>query len=232
MSIQLGSAFDLLPTVPEASIRLLLTDPPYAVSRKNGLKSMGRSGIDFGDWDYDFDQLGWLSLAAPAICPGGSIVIFNDWKNLGDIAKELTRLRFEVKRKLIWQKSNPSPRNLNRSFVQGTEEAIWAVKKSNKTKWVFNRRPGNAYETGIFKFPVQTKKKHPTKKPDGLFQAIIEILTNPGDTVLDPFAGSGTTAYAAEVSGRKHLSFELNPEYHQLAIAHWKTAQKTKNPAN
>lgn len=212
-----GDAHDLLTKLEKNSVRLLLTDPPYNVSRKNGLTSMGRHGLEFGSWDKNFNQIKWLELAAPALMPGGSIVIFNDWKNLGDIATRLTELNFDVKRKLIWVKSNPVPRNRDRSFVQGTEEALWAVKKSTKHKWVFNRRSGKSYETGLFVYPVQ-RSEHPTKKPTMLFKELCEVLSNPGDLIVDPFAGAGTLACAAELSGRRHISFEAQVEFRQLAM--------------
>src|SRR5277367_4514018 len=135
-----GDALELLRLVPEASIRLLLADPPYNISRPNNFKTMGRYGIEF-EWDGEFDQEAWIALAAPAIMPGGSIVIWNDWKNLGQVAKALERNGFIVKCDLVWNKSNPKPANIKRRFVQSREYAIWAVKKSPKSiKWVFNKR--------------------------------------------------------------------------------------------
>lgn len=212
-----GDALKLLVKLPKNSVRLLLTDPPYNVSRKNGLTSMGRHGLEFGEWDVNFDQTAWLELAAPAIMPGGSIVIFNDWQNLGDISRRLKELGFDVKRKLSWIKNNPFPRNITRSFVQATEDALWAVKKSNKQKWVFNKSVNKSYETGLFVYPTQ-KSDHPTKKPTELFKELCEILSNHGDLVVDPFAGAGTLACAAELTNRKHISFEANKDYYELAL--------------
>jgi len=229
-SIHLGDAHQLLRKLDKNSVRLFLTDPPYCVSRENGLKSIGRRGLEFGEWDKEFDQIKWLELAAAALMPGGSMVIFNDWKNLGAIAARLKELNFDVKRKLIWLKSNPFPRNRERSFVQGTEEALWAVKKSSKYKWVFNRRADKPYETGLFVYPVQ-RSAHPTKKPTKLFKEICEVLSNPGDLIVDPFAGAGTLACAAELCSRQHISFEQNPDSHQLAITNLANTKESLNNA-
>lgn len=217
----LGNAFDLLPQVAPKSVRLLLTDPPYLVSRKNNLQTMGRTGIDF---DFDRasmvfpDHVSWLKLAAPAVVPSGSVVIFNDWKVLGTIAEELTRLGFEVKRMLVWRKNNPRPTNIGRSFVQASEYALWAVKRGTYKgkKWVFNKRPEVSYERGEFDYPIPSpgqRRGHPTKKPDGLFRDLVGLLSNPGETVLDPFGGVGTTEKVCQALGRKCISFEIDPRF-------------------
>lgn len=217
-----GDALDLLRRVPPATARLILTDPPYNVSRENNFKSMGRGGIDFA-WDGGFDQEEWLHIADKALMPGGSIVIWNDWKNLGDVARTLEGLGYSVKRNLVWQKSNAMPRNRDRSFIQTTEMAVWAVKPGGK--WIFNRGASKSYEDGIFKHGVPRSRKgrprHAAKKPDKLFEEIISILSDPNDLVLDPFAGGGTTAYAAEMMKRRHISFELDTDWYEEAVKHW-----------
>jgi len=217
-----GDTLLVLPTLSESSVDLLLTDPPYGISKENNYSTMGRQGIDFGDWDKNFDQLSWITAAAPVLRPGGSVVIWNDWKNLGDIAKHLKKLGFKIKRMLTWHKTNPSPFNCKYGFVSSTEHAVWAIKNPKRGyKKVFN----GGYHHGVFRYPVVKHPVHKTKKPDGLFQELIEKLTNPGDWVLDPFAGVGTTAYAAESLDRKHLSIEIDKRYHECALQHWKTAK-------
>ncbi|MGD9729314.1 MAG: site-specific DNA-methyltransferase [Nitrospira sp.] len=216
-AIYRGNAFELLKSVPTESVRLVLTDPPYEVSQKNNLHTMGRRGIDFGVWDHAFDQTGWLEDAVRSLVRGGSIIIWNDWKLLGLIAAHLETLGMVVKRQLVWRKNNPMPRNLLRVPVQASEFALWAVKP--KGRWVFNKRPSMPYERGEFDYPVVRGSAHPTKKPDGLFRDLIEMFSNPGDVVLDPFAGAGTTAVAAQRTGRTHISFELEQDYFELAVA-------------
>lgn len=214
-AIYLGDAFELLKLVPSESVRLVLCDPPYEISQANNLHTMGRRGIDFGKWDHTFDQTGWLEDAVKTLTPGGSMIIWNDWKLLGFIAAHLQSLGIVVKRQLRWSKKNPMPRNLLRVPVQSDECALWAVKP--KGKWVFHRRPGYKYERGEFSYPVVRGSKHPTKKPDRLFQDLIEMFSDEDDLVLDPFAGAGTTAVASQRSKRRHISFELDKDYFKLA---------------
>jgi len=182
---------------------------------------MGRRGMDFGEWDKNFNQTDWIKLAEPTLKPWANVVIWNDWKKLGTIATFLEEeLGFQIKTVLTWIKSNPNPANCKRRFLQGTEHAIWAVKPGPKKKgvsWTYNE----SYHPGWFKHSVITNSKHPTKKPDVIFEEIIKKLTNPGDWILDPFAGGGTTAYAAEKTGRQHLSIELDEAYHKIATDHW-----------
>jgi DNA modification methylase len=96
---------------------------------------------------------------------------------------------------------------------------LWAVKPKTKHKggWTFNKRKSVSYERGVFKHPV-IRHAHPNKKPDRIFRNIIKIFSNEGDLVLDPFAGAGTTAVAAQQTGRRHISFEQREDYFDLAI--------------
>jgi site-specific DNA-methyltransferase (adenine-specific)/modification methylase len=219
--VMCGDSMQLLLGLPSDFFRLILTDPPYNVSQKNNLHTMKRKGVDFGAWDKGFDQTSWLSEAVRTLMPGGSIVLWNDWKNLGKISDCLEKLGLKPKRILTWEKNNPFPRNIKRSFTSTTEHALWAVKGG--AKWVFNNRQKGSYERGVWRYPVQ-RSDHPTKKPDALFQDIVEILSEPGDWILDPFTGSGTTNYAAEVCGRNHVGIEMNPDFACKAGARWRSA--------
>lgn len=216
-----GKAEILLHRVPPESVRLILTDPPYNVSKENNFDTMGRTGIDF-EWDGGFDQETWVRLADKALMPGGSLVLWNDWKVLGSVAHLLMDLGYEVKRPLTWIKSNPWPRNVQSSPVQRTEYGLWAVKRIKKTtKWVHNLRPHLSYEDLIFRYAVPGGKKderHKTKKPDDMFREIIQIFSNPGDLVLDPFVGGGTTSFAAAAEGRRFICFDESERWTQRSI--------------
>lgn len=225
-----GDSLELLTTLPKNFFQLILADPPYEISRPNNFTGIGRQGIDFGDWDKNFNQLSWIDLAAPLLKPGGSIVIFNDWKKLGDIAKHLESLKFNSMRPIIWHKSNPAPFNGKYMFLQSTEFAIWATKKKKgkNSKTVFNSK----YHHGIFNYSNNNSKKkgatgvkHPTKKSLDMFQEIIRILTNPNDWVLDPFLGSGTTAVACKKTGRNVIGIEKDPNFYKMGLDNWTQAK-------
>ena len=203
---------------------LILTDPPYNVSRNYqlGFSNMGRAGMNFGDWDFGFNQVKWLDDISDLVKNNGSIIIFNDWKNMGLIAKKLEFEGFVVKDILRWEKSNPMPRNTNRRYVTDYEFAIWATKK--KGKWVFNKGKGN-YLKPAFKHSIPaggSKRIHPTQKPVKLLEDIIRIHTNKGDDILDPFSGSGATGVAAKFLKRNFVLIEKNKEYYEKSKKRFK----------
>lgn len=220
-----GDALQLIPLLPDASVDLIVSDPPYNTSRENNLHTMGRGGFNFG-WDGNFNQVEWLRKIAPKVRKGGAAIVFNDWKNLGLMDAAFKALGFEAKRVLQWRKSNPVPRNRDRVPVQAHEFALWAVKLGGPkgNKWTFNRTTAH-YEDGVFTWPVprapKGRDRHPSKKPDALFRDLIRMFSNQRDLVVDPFAGGGTMAFAATEEGRRHISFELSLKWHAEAVEHW-----------
>lgn len=159
--------------------------------------------------------------------------------NFWDISIEDEPHLFALASGVLTHNSNPWPRNQERVPVQRIESGLWAVKPGGK--WVQHRRPHHAYEDLIFHYAVPQITKaekaagrirHDTKKPDDMFREIIQIFSDPGDLILDPFAGGGTTAYAAEAEGRRHISFELDLEnegWIKEAADHWERG-KTAPP--
>ena len=205
---------------------LIVTDPPYNISVVNNFHTMrGRHGIDFGEWDKEFDLTSWIPTAVRHLKPGGNIVIFNAWRNMGLLAEALEQEGCLVKEMIQWQKTNPMPRNRDRLYVTACEFAIWATKGKG---WTFNRQR-ETYENTVFKYPIVSAKQriHTTQKPTELIQDIILIHSNPGDIVLDPFMGSGTTAIAAMNVQRQFVGFELDNDYYNAAcqrISNYKVA--------
>lgn len=174
---------------------------------------MGRKGVDFGDWDKGFDQESYLETLCTKVRKGGSIIVFNDYKNIGTMRNVLEVNGFTIKEMLIWKKTNPMPRNRDRLYVTSIEVAIWAV---NGKGWTFNRSRGN-YENAIFEYSVEGGKNriHPTQKPVSLIEELVSIHSRPGDIVLDTFMGSGTTAIACLNTGRNYIGFELDRDYYE-----------------
>ena len=214
-----GDCLELLKTLENESIDALITDPPYNIARDNNFKSMGRAGIDFGEWDKGFNLISWLPIAIEKLKKGGNIIIFTSWKNTTPIIKELEKINCEAKDMIRVEKSNPMPRNRDRRFVTDYEIAIWAVKKG--AKWTFNRQL-ETYERPLIKTKVTPKsekieKGHPTQKNTETMEWLIERLTNEGDIVLDPFMGSGTTGVACQNLNRDFIGCELSDEYFKMA---------------
>ena len=212
----------LLKEIKDSGIKIdaVITDPPYGVSRKNqlGFSNMGRSGMNYGEWDYNFDQKEWIRLCAPLIKPGGSIIVFNDWKNFSYIVEELDDQGFSMKDVIRWVKPNPMPRNTARRYVGDFELAIWAVKDGGK--WTFNKTEGSSYLRPIYKCPSvsSAKRLHPTQKPLKLIEDILKVHTNENDVVLDLFTGSGTTAEAFLKNDRIFIGSELDKDYYEKAM--------------
>lgn len=195
----------------------IITDPPYDISRDNNFNTMGRAGIDFGEWDKGFDQFGWIDKAFEVLHNGGSLFSFNDWKNVGEIAKYAETKGFEIKDMVRWKKSNPMPRNRDRRYITDFEVAIWLVKP--KGKWVFNRL-SDTYDRCEYEYPLTPKSEkvgHTTQKPIALMEEIIRRHTNEGQTILDPFIGSASTVIAAINTNRNYIGFELGEEYYNIS---------------
>ena len=202
-------------------VDLVLTDPPYCVSRdyQLGFSNMGRAGMNYGEWDYNFNHKEWIKLAAPIVKEGGSIIIFNDWKNLSYLVEALEKAGFVIKDLIRWEKSNPMPRNVKSRYVMDFEVAIWAVK--GNSKWTFNKPDNVPYLKPVVKssvVPGGKKRIHPTQKNLGTFEELIKIHSNVNDLVFDPFSGSGTTALACKNLGRNFIGSEIDKNYYEKAL--------------
>ena len=214
---------ELLSKMKEQEIKVdcILTDPPYNISRAHqlGFSNMGRAGMDYGKWDYGFNQTEWIEQCLPFVKDGGSVIIFNDWKNLSYLVEALDANGCAIKDLLRWEKLNPMPRNVDARYVVDFECAIWAVK--GKKRWVFNKPKNLPYLKAVFKsgvVPGGKNRLHPTQKHLGVIEEILNIHTNKNDLVFDPFSGSGTTALACLNHKRKFIGCEIDKKYFELAF--------------
>lgn len=154
-----------------ALIDLVIADPPYVISRKSNFATMkdrknSRVGTDFGNWDKNFDNQLWIEAAYEVIKPGGSLIIFNDFKKSSILTEICHNLGFIYKDTIIWQKTNPMPRNRDRRYAPDIEMLQWYVKPGKS--WTFNRQD-SAMERSVLKFPSESgggfERYHPTQKP-------------------------------------------------------------------
>jgi site-specific DNA-methyltransferase (adenine-specific) len=205
--------------IDDESVDLILTDIPYNVSRDNNFKTMkdrkGRNGIDFGEWDKGFNENSLNDLTR-VLKKGGSLFMFHAFEQYETIRQVLNGLN--VKDKIIWQKTNPMPRNRDRRWISDIEIASWFVKKGDK--WTFNRQ-NEKYETSVLRYPAESggghKRHHPTQKNLKLIEYILNVHSNEGDLVLDPFIGGGTTAIGCINNNRKYIGFEIDIKYCDVA---------------
>ena len=193
-------------------VDVIITDPPYNIARANNFQSMGRAGIDFGEWDKNFDLFSYLDIAYKLLDKNGSIIIFNDWKNLGDIVRYCENLGFVCKDMLRLEKSNPMPRNRDRRYITDYECAVWLTMP--KAKWIFNRQ-SETYERPKFIGSIESGL-HPTQKNTLLMEWLIKIHSNENQVILDPFMGSGTTGVACKNLNRKFIGIELDENYFNI----------------
>ena len=221
MSITLTnqSCFDFLKTTPDKSIDLVLIDPPYEVSRDTNFQSGEPKGdntdrfrvsMDFGEWDSNFTGLDLVIKECYRILKdGGTLICFYDLWKLTALKDYFELANFKQLRFIEWLKTNPVPLNSKTNYLTNSREiAIIGVKKGKPT---FN----SEYDNGIYNYPICHDKGrfHPTQKPVALLEDLILKHSHKNDTVLDCFAGSGSTAVAAYNTGRNFIGCEVSKEY-------------------
>ena len=229
MKLLQGDCIEVLDELISKNIKVdtIIADPPYNLVGKLGSIHLFRQNkIDGTDtyteksmaFDKGFDQILWLSKIKQILKKGGNIIIFNDWENMGDISRELKKYNIKVKCLNHWQKTNPQPAEWKRRFVPGREYFLHAVNPGKYTFNVGKLHKGN-FESSLT--PQKEKKcgKHPNQKPLVLMEELITILTNKGDTILDPFMGSGSTGVACKKLGRDFIGIEIDKEYFKIAEA-------------
>ena len=230
---------ELLSTISSNSVHLVLTDPPYIISRKSGMQSYKNSlekggkvdekfgkkyaiTTEFGEWDnsYTIDDLEkTINEFYRILKPGGSCIIFFDIWKIETLFKLLSK--FSKHRFIEWVKSNPMPVNQYATYLSNAREiAISCVKGGKAT---FNSK----YDNGIYDYPIYGGKDrfHPTQKSLPMFEELIKKHSNKGDTVVDPYAGSGTTAVAAINTNRNYLCCEPDDEYFEKGEERVKKAE-------
>lgn len=209
-----GDMREVLPQLEERAA-LVLTDPPYALT--SGGAATGEMGGCFARGRYDnsgalFDLVPWDDLA-PAIFAAArddadAIVMAND-RNLAEAQMALEAAGWGFHRILVWHKGTVTP---NRYFMQGLEFGLYMWRGRARTINDCAAHP-------LIRCPQVDVTDHPTEKPVALFRRWIELTTDPGDLVLDPFLGSGTAAVAAMRAGRRFVGVEKNPRWFEAAVA-------------
>ena len=216
MELLKGDCIERMKDIPNESVDCIITDPPYNISKKNNFGTMERynkyKGMDFGEWDKNFDLTGWIKCASDKMKYPSSIIVFSSWQNLKLISDEMEKNNISVKRILVIKKTNPMPVNRDRLFVNSFEFMIWGTKGK---KWTFNR--SGVYETGFFECKNNGETKHPTEKQIKTIKELLEIVSNEGDIILDCFMGSGTTGVACKNLNRNFIGMELDEKYFNIA---------------
>src|SRR3989344_5733225 len=216
-----GDCINLMGKLKNESINLILTDPPYNASKGGVNLPQNKTGGAYykikEEWDIfgsDSDYLNftkkWIKESDRILSKEGSIMVCCSLHNIGEIMITLKELKYKPLNIITWRKTNPMPNITKRMLTYSTEFIVWFSKSK---KWTFNYQKMKKYNFGkqlrdVWDFPScqgeerikggDGRAAHPTQKPLKLFERLIEMTTNEGDIVLDPFMGSGTTGVACE----------------------------------
>ena len=239
-SILLGDCVENMRSLPNGSVDLIFADPPYNLQLGGDLHRPNNSKVDAVDdhWDqfeslkaYDEFTREWLSAAHDLLKDDGAIWVIGSYHNIFRLGYILQDLGFWILNDVIWRKSNPMPNFRGRRFTNAHETMIWASKSPN-SKYTFNYDAMKALNEDLqmrsdWYLPLCTgaerlkddegKKAHPTQKPESLLYRVISASSRPGEVVLDPFFGTGTTGAVAKMLGRHYIGLEREEEYAQIA---------------
>jgi len=237
--IHQGDCIELMKQLPENSADLIFADPPYNLQLKSDLFRPDQSKVNAvnDDWDkfgsfssYDEFTGAWLRECHRVLKNTGSIWVIGTYHNIFRVGTILQDTGFWILNDIIWIKTNPMPNFRGTRFNNAHETLIWAT-KSKASKYTFHYRTMKGFNDDLqmrsdWLIPIcqgaervreNGQKAHSTQKPEELLYRIILATSNPGDLVLDPFAGSGTTAVVAKKLGRKFIGFERELSYIRLA---------------
>jgi modification methylase len=248
-TIMSGDCIDVMNSLPEASVDLIFADPPYNLQLKGNLHRPDNSMVDAVDdhWDqfdsfavYDRFTKDWLAAAQRLLKPNGAIWVIGSYHNIFRVGAELQNQGYWILNDVVWRKSNPMPNFRGKRLTNAHETMIWAS-KSEGAKYTFNYEALKSLNEGVqmrsdWVLPIcngherlkdeKGDKAHPTQKPESLMHRILVATTNPGDVVLDPFFGTGTTGAVAKKLGRDYIGIEREAAYRDVAEKRLKTIRK------
>jgi len=237
-------SLEILERIPENSVDMIFADPPYMLSNDGFTCQNGRMvSVNKGKWDkssgFEEDMRfheAWISACRRVLKPGGTIWISGTYHSIYQCGFLLQKLDFHMLNDITWFKPNASPNLSCRFFTASHETVLWA-RKDKKAKHTFNydamkngdfpedkMKKENTQMRSVWSIPTppQSEKesgKHPTQKPLALLKRIVAASTNPGDVIIDPFNGAGTTGIASLcLGGRKYIGIELVREYCDLTV--------------
>ncbi|WP_421591298.1 site-specific DNA-methyltransferase, partial [Shinella sp. M27] len=236
-SIIKGDCVAALEALPDQSVDVIFADPPYNLQLGGALHRPDQSLVDACDdeWDqfasfqaYDAFTRAWLLACRRVLKPSGTIWVIGSYHNIFRVGATLQDLNFWILNDIVWRKTNPMPNFKGRRFQNAHETMIWATRDPKAKGYTFNYDAMKAANDDVqmrsdWLFPICSggerlkgddgKKVHPTQKPEALLARILMASSKPGDVVLDPFFGSGTTGAVAKRLGRHFVGIEREQAY-------------------
>ena len=237
--ILMGDCIETMRSLPAKSVDLIFADPPYNLQLGGDLNRPDGSHVDAvtDDWDkfdslnaYDRFTREWLTEARRILKDNGAIWVIGSYHNIFKVGSAIQDLGYWILNDIVWRKANPMPNFKGTRFTNAHETLIWAS-TGEKAKYTFNYRSMKTLNDELqmrsdWEFPIcggQERLKrggvkvHPTQKPEALIYRILLACTKPGDVVLDPFFGTGTTGAVAKRLGRRWIGIEREPLYIEAA---------------
>ena len=235
-----GDCVEVMNSLPAGSVDMIFADPPYNLQLRGDLHRPDNSKVDAVDdaWDqfasfkaYDKFTKAWLKAARRLLKPNGGIWVIGSYHNIFRVGAELQNQGFWILNDVVWRKTNPMPNFRGMRLTNAHETMIWASKEE-ASKYTFNYDALKSLNEGIqmrsdWVLPICTgherlkneegNKAHPTQKPESLLHRVIVGTTNPGDVILDPFFGTGTTGAVAKKLGRDYIGIEREEAYRKVA---------------
>src|SRR5580700_3351906 len=235
-----GDCLAEMARLPAASVDLVFADPPYNLQLSGELHRPDNSRVDGVEeaWDkfagfaeYDDFTRAWLAACRRVLKPAGGLWVIGTYHNIFRIGAIVQDLGFWILNDLVWRKSNPMPNFRGRRFTNAHETLLWCA-HSREARYTFNYEAMKALNEDLqmrsdWLIPLcggperlreeDGKKAHPTQKPEALLHRVLLASTRPGDLVLDPFFGTGTTGAVAKRLGRRFIGIERDSAYAKLA---------------
>jgi modification methylase len=232
-----GDCVAALEALPDQSVDVIFADPPYNLQLGGTLHRPDQSLVDAVDdeWDqfasfeaYDAFTRAWLLACRRVLKPAGTIWVIGSYHNIFRVGATLQDLNFWILNDIVWRKTNPMPNFKGRRFQNAHETMIWASRDAKAKGYTFNYDAMKAANDDVqmrsdWLFPIcnggerlkgaDGKKVHPTQKPEALLARILMASSKPGDVILDPFFGSGTTGAVAKRLGRHFVGIEREQAY-------------------
>jgi len=236
-----GDCVQNMGRLPASSVDLVFADPPYNLQLVGELRRPDNSKVDAVDdhWDqfssfaeYDRFTREWLTAARRVLKDSGALWVIGSYHNIFRVGTILQDLGFWILNDVVWRKTNPMPNFRGKRFTNAHETMIWAAKSRDQKGYTFNYEAMKSLNDELqmrsdWTLPICSgherlkdeagDKAHSTQKPEALLHRVIVSSTKPGDIVLDPFFGSGTTGAVARRLGRHFIGLERDPDYARLA---------------
>ncbi len=236
-----GDCLEHLSQLPDKSVHMVFADPPYNLQLNGELHRPDQSKVDAVDdeWDkfasfaeYDAFTRAWLKECQRVMRDDATLWVIGSYHNIFRVGASLQDLGYWILNDVIWRKSNPMPNFRGSRFANAHETLIWATKSREQKRYTFNydalkvfnddKQMRSDWTLAICNGEERLKdengqKAHPTQKPESLLYRVLMAATKPGDVVLDPFFGTGTTGAVAKKLGRNWIGIEREADYIKIA---------------